>query len=80
MIEAVLPEVSLKLSSIHWVKWTRRVLYILDLANFDPDVDAVETSCVKATDFCSSANIIVIAIVEFALVILLPGWKRRRQL
>lgn len=73
-------EVSLQLSTIHCFNITNKVPYVLDLVDFEVDVDALVSSCIEATDVECSSHIVVIALNELEFVVFLRVWTLGRQL
>lgn len=60
----VVAEGSLRLSSMPWVNVTERDPHILDLIDFDPDIEALVMSCLKAPDDNDCPQIVFIALED----------------
>lgn len=73
MIDAIVAEESLLLSRMCWFNVTKRVLNILDQADYFQDIDALVSSGVKAMDVNDHTHIFVIARDDLELVALLRG-------
>lgn len=63
---------------MRWVHVMKRVLSILDLLDFDADVDTSESTLIEATDVNDCADIVIIALRDLALVVLLQGSTQRK--
>lgn len=80
VIEAVVSEGRLHLSSMCSVIVTKRVLHILDNIDSDPDDDGLVSSCVKAIDGNDCAHIVLIALGDLDFIVLLCGWTHTGSL
>lgn len=76
VVEAVMVEESLQLSSMPCVSVTKSVLEILDLINSELDFHALVSVCVDATDNNCHPSIGCIAFNHLTSVFKLQSWRR----
>lgn len=70
----------LQLNRTHWVNVKLRVLNILDLHDYEPDIHVLECGCIKVADLNSCLHIAVIALDDLVIVVLPRGWTQRGPL
>lgn len=65
-----------QLSSLGWLNISKRMLHIMDVVDFYPEVYALVNVCDKAADVNRPTLIVVISLDDLVFLVLLLGWTR----